>query len=177
MTRAMQWIGQAIVYAGMAVWLGYFANLPTYVHLPPDQALIKLSVFHGGGRKGDCRQRSAAELAELQENMRNPLDCPRERLPVRIEIILDGKPVYNETLTPAGLARGGQSRAYERFVTSAGEHFLVARMVDSARKQGWDFERSARIVLAPGENFVIDFRPEVGGFLFQGLSVSETPGN
>lgn len=175
MTRVMQWVGQAIVYTGMAVWLGYFANLPVYVHLPPDKALIKLSVIHGGDRKGGCRERTAEELAELPPNMRNPLDCPRERLPVRIEILLDGDLVYSETLTPTGLARGGQSRAYQRFTMDPGEHFLVARLIDSARTQGYDFERSARIVLEPGENFVIDFRPELGGFLFRGRSPGTTP--
>jgi hypothetical protein len=171
----MRWIGQAIVYAGMAVWLGYFANMPVYVHLPPDKALIKLSVIHGGEHKGGCRERTAGELAELPPNMRNPLDCPRERLPVHIEILLDGTTIYSETLAPAGLARGGQSRAYERFTTDPGEHLLVARLIDSARAEGYDFERSARIALEPGENFVIDFRPELGGFLFRGRSVANTP--
>jgi len=48
MAMIIRWIGQAIIYAGMALWLGHFANRPVYTHLPPDQALIKLA---GSGDK------------------------------------------------------------------------------------------------------------------------------
>jgi hypothetical protein len=58
MAEMLRWIGQAAVYAGMALWLGYFANRPVYTHLPPDQALIKLSVVHGAQRRGECRSPS-----------------------------------------------------------------------------------------------------------------------
>lgn len=176
MVRIMQWAGQAVIYAGMALWLGYFANSPVYVHLPPDQALIKLSIIHGGDRKDGCRKRTADELAELAPNMRAPLICSRERLPVRIEILLDGEILYRDALTPAGLSRGGQSRAYQRFPVDSGEHELIARLVDSAREQGYDYERAERVVLEPGENFVIDFQPETGGFLFMGRTATASQG-
>lgn len=174
MVRIMQWAGQTVVYAGMALWLGYFANSPVYVHLPPDQALIKLSIVHGADRKGDCRKPTSEELAGRERNMRAPLVCPRERLPVQIEILLDGALLYRDSLVPAGLSRGGQSRTYRRFPVDSGVHELVARLVDSAREQGYDYQRTARIVVAPGENFVIDFQPETGGFLFGGHTDATT---
>lgn len=175
MADMLRWIGQAIIYGGMALWLGYFANLPVYTHLPRDQALIKLSVVHGAQRKGACRKRTREELEAMPPNMRTAYDCPRERLPVRIEILLDGERLYDRSIVAAGLAHGGATRAYERFPVAAGEHELVARMVDSARTEGYDFQRAARIELSPGENFVIDFRVESGGFLFDGKSVTYLP--
>ena len=167
--------GQAVIYAGMALWLGYFANRPVYTHLPPDQALIKLSVVHGAQRKGECRKRTREELDAMNPNMRTPYDCPRERLPIAIQVLLDGEVIYDRSIIAAGLARGGSTRAYERFAVVSGRHELVARMVDSARTEGYDFERAATIVLSPGENFVIDFRAESGGFLFDGKSVTYVP--
>jgi len=175
MMEILRWAGQLVVYAGMALWLGYFANRPVYTHLPPEQALIKLSVVHGAKRKGECRKRTPEELAAMNPNMRTPYDCPRERLPIRIEIVLDGRVLYDQSVTATGLAHGGSTRAYQRFPVASGRHELVARMVDSARSEGYDFERKATIDLSPRENFVIDFRAEAGGFLFEGLSVSYIP--
>ncbi len=175
MAGVLRWLGQLIIYAGMALWLGYFANRPVYTHLPPDQALIKLSVVHGAQRKGECRRRTQEELEAMNPNMRTPLDCPRERLPIRIQILLDDAVLYDESATASGLARGGTTRAYQRFAVDVGRHQLVARMVDSARSEGYDFTRAATIELSPGENFVIDFRAEAGGFLFEGQSVSYIP--
>ncbi len=175
MADMLRWIGQAVIYAGMALWLGHFANRPVYTHLPPEQALIKLSVVHGAQRKGECRKRTQEELDAMNPNMRTPYDCPRERLPIAIQVLLDGEVIYDRSIIAAGLARGGSTRAYERFAVASGRHELVARMVDSARTEGYDFERAATIELSPGENFVIDFRAESGGFLFNGKSVTYTP--
>lgn len=172
MTNVLRWAGQAVVYAGMALWLGHFSNRPVYTHLPPDEALIKLSVVHAAQRKGKCRKRTQEELDAMNPNMRTPFDCPRGRLPMRIEVLLDGKVLYDRSLLPAGLAHGGTTRAYERFPVLAGRHELVVRMVDSARTEGYDFQRAATIDLAPAENFVIDFKAESGGFLFEGRSVT-----
>lgn len=167
MTAIVRWAGQAVIYAGMALWLGHFANRPIYTHLAPDLAMIKLSVIHSAQRKGECRRRTREELQALAPNMRTPFDCPQERLPTRIEVLLDGKTIYRNTLQPVGLFHGSQTRAYERLPVEAGPHDLLVRMVDSNRSEGYDYEKQAEIDLSPGENFVIDFRAETGGFRFE----------
>jgi hypothetical protein len=40
-------------------------------------------------------------------------------------------------------------------------------MRDSSRREGFDFERSATVMLAPRQNFVIDFHADAGGFIFR----------
>lgn len=167
MIAIARWGGQAVIYAGMALWLGYFANRPVYTHLSPDLAMIKLSVIHSAQRKGECRRRTREELQALAPNMRTPLDCPRERLPIHIEVLLDGETIYRRTLQPAGLFHGSQTRAYERLPVEAGRHELVVRMIDSDRAEGYDYQKQDEITLSPGENFVIDFRAETGGFRFE----------
>lgn len=168
MTVLLKWVGQTAVYAGMAVWLGYFSNAPIYTHVDPNLALIKLSVIHTAERKGECRRLTREELEELNPNMRKPFDCPRERLPMRLEVLLDGDIIYDETLQPAGLSRGSQTRAYKRLPATPGEHDLEVRMIDSDREEGYDYTASAKIMLSAGEIFVIDFRAETGGFIFRG---------
>jgi hypothetical protein len=165
-SRPFQLLGQAIAYAMFAGMIGYFATSPAYTHLDPGLALIKLSFSHAGRHKGECRQLSPEELANLPPNMRRPLDCPRERLPLQVELELDGKLLYREVLPPSGLAGDGASMAYSKFPVAPGTHHLVARLRDSDRTTGYDYEKEAEITLQPRQNFVIDFRPALGGFQF-----------
>ena len=70
-------------------------------------------------------------------------------------------------ITQAGLHPDGASAVYQRFSVAAGHHRIVARLRDSARSEGFDHERAMEIDLFPGQNFVIDFRAESGGFIFK----------
>ena len=157
---------QVVAYVLFAVVVGYFSASPSYTHFDPDMAQIKLSFSHSGQRKDECRRLTPEEIAQLAPNMRRPLDCPRERLPVRVELILDGTVIFNDSLTPSGLARDGKSSAYQRFAVEPGHHHLVARLRDSARDEGFDYEHEVEIELAPRQNFVVDFKSETGGFIF-----------
>lgn len=159
-------LGQGLAYAAFGVMVAYFATSPAYMHSPPEQALIKLSFSHAGARKGECRKLSASELAKLAPNMRRALDCPRERVPVYVELELDGVVLYRAELPPSGIARDGVSNAYARFSVPAGRHRLVARLRDTSRAAGFDYERADEIDLAPGQNFVVDFSASDRGFRF-----------
>ena len=166
MASIFQYIGQAIAYTLFAVVVGYFATQPAYTYSPADKAQIKLSFGHAGDPKTECRRLTQEELNQLAPNMRRPLDCPRGRLPVLIELELDGELLYSAALPPSGLAGDGVSTAYQRFTVDPGQHQLVARLRDSNRSEGFDYEKAAEITLSPQQNFVIDFHPSKGGFLF-----------
>jgi len=167
MPSVPQYVGQFIAYTLFAMVIGYFATQPAYTHLGPDDALIKLSFSHAGAHIRECRKLTQQELEQLPPNMRRPTDCPRERLPLQIELQLDGKIIYRDALPPSGLASDGAATAYQKFPVPAGTHHLVARLRDSRRDDGFDYEKAIDVSLAPQQNFVIDFRPELGGFLFQ----------
>ena len=166
MANISQYIGQAVAYALFAVVIGYFATQPSYTYLEPGKAQIKLSFGHAGEHTTDCRRLSQEELNQLAPNMRRPLDCPRGRLPVLIELELDGELLYSAALPPSGIAGDGVSTAYKTFAVDPGEHRLVARLRDSNRSEGFDHEKASRITLSPQQNFVIDFHPSRDGFLF-----------
>jgi hypothetical protein len=160
-------IAQIALYGLFAVFIGYFSNAPTWSRFGPDQALIKLSFSHPGKRKGECRWLTPDEIAELAPNMRRTRDCPRERLPVTVELFLDGELLHRETLPPTGIWNDGASSIYRRFPVMAGKHHLVVRLRDSARTSGYDYQRVANIDLAPARNFVIDFSTEIGDFVLR----------
>ncbi len=139
---------------------------PAYRHFDPEMAQIKLSLRHAAQRIEECRRLTPEEIAALPANMRRPLDCPRERLPVVVELELDGELLFRGTLQPAGLARDGAATVYKLFDVTPGPRRIVARLRDSARDEGFDYESSADVELHPQQNFVIDFKADRGGFIF-----------
>ena len=158
-------IGQVILYGAFAAFIGYFATSPKYRQIADDVALIKLSISHLGDR--ECRKRTPEELAKMPPNMRAPLDCPRERSDIRLEMDLDGQPVLRTVMHPTGLYKDGVSTIYRRFEVKAGSHQLAVRMNDNIVKPGFNFVKEEEINLKPGQVMVIDFNPDKGGLFFQ----------
>jgi len=128
--------------------------------------MLKLSFMHVGQRKVECRKLNAEEIARLPPNMRLTLDCPRERLPVLVELELDGKLMLRRELAASGLSHDRASSIYQKFVVAPGRHQVSARLRDSTRTEGFDYTRSTEVELKPRQNFVVDFRAEAGGFIF-----------
>lgn len=167
MAKLLKWPAQAVFYALLAVVIGYFASAPAYRHLAAGQAVIKMTFTHGGEYKGGCRKRSAKELQEIAPNMRKEFDCPRDRVPVVVELDVDGAPVYRASHDPSGLHGDGPANMYRGFTVPAGEHTVAVRLRDTARQSGFDYTREGRFTLAPGQLLVVQFRAEAGGFIFR----------
>jgi len=158
--------GQFVLLALFAALLDYFSVAPSYAPFPTDQAQIKVSFSRAGAHRGGCRQLTAEELAKLPPNMRAPLDCPRGRLDVVVELDLDDRQVLAATLPPGGLAGDGEATIYRKLRVAPGRHRLAIRMRDSARDAGFDHVAEREVMLEPAQNFVIDFDAAQGGFVF-----------
>ena len=165
-SRAFRAFGQIALYAAFGIVVAAFSFRPSYERVAPDRAVVKLSFSHAGERREPCRTLSPEELAALAANMRSGVDCPRERVPVVVELEIDGEPVFHAMLPPSGLAGDGPSSVYERFDIPAGSHRIRVRLRDTARESGFDHEGAVDVRLAARQSFVIDFRPELGGFQF-----------
>ena len=180
--RPLAWLGQLVAYAAFAAFVGYFAAAPAWQAADPGLAQIKLSFTHGGTRVEKCRRLSPEELARIPPNMRRSLQCSRERVPVVVELDLDGQLLYRAALPPSGVWRDGPSAAYQRFAVPPGRHRLTMRLRDdlpgrvnperAGRHEAaggwigeWNYAQNADIELAPRDNRVIDFRADKGGFL------------
>jgi hypothetical protein len=167
MTPWLRLVAQVVVMTAIFAGVAALADWPRYDRIPPDSAVIKLSFTHGSNRQAECRRRTPEELAKLPPNMRKPLECPRTRGSLYVEFDIDGRSVYRAALPPSGISGDGPARLYQLFVVPRGAHSVAVRMRDTARTEGFDYAKSANVVLAAAQNFVIDFRPEADGFVFR----------
>jgi len=126
--------------------------------------VITLSFSHAGMPEVECRRRPQAQLEELAPNMRKAMDCPRRRVPLLVELELDGTQVYRAFLPPSGVAGDGASTVYQEFATPAGRYTLTARLRDSRRDEGFDWSMDRVVEIEPLENVVSDFQAETVGF-------------
>jgi hypothetical protein len=164
--NAMRYVFQALFYLPLMLIIGYFSSAPVFVHLPPDQALLRLSIAHAGERKQACRERTAEELARLPPNMRAAQDCPRERASLLVELEVDGQLRYRAEAQPAGTQRDGLATLYQRIPLPAGQHRIVVRMRDRAEGE-FNHVRDETLVLAGGASVLIDFNASRGGLEFR----------
>lgn len=160
-------LGQSIAFTIFACALGFFSNSPSYTYHDPAMALLMVSFSHASERKEECRRFTQEEMSELAPNMRRPMDCPRERVPLHVEVIIDGNTLLSKSYEPTGLAKDGSASVYERIAIKPGEHQLIAKLRDSNREEGFDYEKIKSININPKELFIIDFRKELDGFYFQ----------
>jgi len=167
MRKSLQYAGQAVIYGGLMFVIGFFADTPTYRHFNPEKALIRLSFVHSGKAKGGCHTRTKEELSKLAPNMRMKKVCPRKRLPLLVELDIDGKRIYKHVLPPTGVRSTGPSMVYKAFPIAVGAHKITVLMRDSDRSQGYDYITKKNVTLKPAQNFVIQFRAEQNEFTFR----------
>jgi len=166
-SRALGYAGQAVVYALIGAAIAYFSTSPAYRSFADSDALIKVGFAHGGQHRHACHRRTPAELQKLPPNMRKPLSCPRERLPVLVRLEIDGRVILEKEYAPTGLSGDGPSSIYIRQAVPAGRHTLAVRMRDSKRTAGFDYNLRESIELAPRQNLAIRFRADLGKFLLE----------
>lgn len=166
MAKTLIYLAQIPVYFVIAILLGFFSSEPEYNAAATGGSQLLLSVSHIGQPISPCRKLTPSEIESLAANMRRTEICPRERLPLFVQIELSGELVYDEVLPPSGLSGDGSAQAYRRITIEPGNYHLSARLRDSNRVEGFDFEQSDEVTLKAGEIFVIDFRSELGGFIF-----------
>ena len=167
MLSVLRLVLQTVAYAAMAVLLGYFATLPPYEYGDAQQTSVKVSLNHAADRVKPCVPLTQEQLAELAANMRRTETSERERLPLILELDIDGETVLRLTAEPSGLWNDGPSSIYERFDVEPGEHVIAVRLRDTARTEGWDYASRETVYLQPGRYFTITIKPEPGGFNFR----------
>jgi hypothetical protein len=150
----------------LAAGIGYFSTGPAYRAFPEDVAEIKLSFSRAGEHTAECRRLTPEEIAALPANMRRPTDCPRSRVPVRVQVVLDGEVLYEASVPPSGLAGDGNSVIYEKFILMPGRHTLRVRMNDTRAEQGFPHDQEHHFEIAAGQILVVDFDKIVNSFVF-----------
>jgi hypothetical protein len=167
MRKAASLLFQIALYGTFALAVGWFATMPPYQYADASMASVKVSLSHAAARVEPCVQLTPEEIAELAMNMRQTEACERERLPLFLEIDIDGDTVFSLEAMPSGLWNDGPSSVYERFDVEPGPHTVTARLRDTARTEGWDYTGTTDVVLQPGRYFTVTFKAETGGFNFR----------
>ncbi len=167
MRKAAGIVLQAFTYAMFAVCIGLLSAWPSYDYAAADRAMLKLSLSHATARTEPCVRLTPQEIAELAPNMRRPERCGRERLPLGVELEIDGELVLRLEAPPSGLWNDGPASVYERLAVDPGAHEVTVRLRDSARSSGWDYSHSEEVRFERGRYFTVTFKAETGGFRFR----------
>ena len=157
---------QILNYFIFMVLVWYFSAAPAYRHLTEDKAKVVVSFAHAGELREPCRKISDEELAQLSPNMRRPSDCPRERSPVMVELLMDGEPLLSTVAEPPGLFEDGGVDIYLDTIVLTGEHRFTIRMNDSILVKGYNYSHDQTVELVPAQLLYIGFNTE-DGFVFK----------
>ncbi len=166
--KGKNYIGQALFYAAIIAFVGYFATSPSYTRVEEGFASVKLSMRYTGQIMGECRIRSEEELQSLAPNMRQAKVCPRERSSVEFQFLMDGEEYYHQVVEPSGLNKDGRANLYHRFTIPAGEHEITARLKDHKELADYNYVETTYIDLKSGAILVIDFDPDEKKFIIIG---------
>ena len=167
MDKILRVMLQLPAYAAFAAVLGYLSLWPRYDYASPRRATVKISISHATSHVKPCVRLTPAEIAALPPNMRRPEQCERKRLPLIMELAIDGTVMLQREAQPSGLWGDGPASVYERFEAQPGQHRITARLRDTARTTGWDYTHTQDVNLRAGRYFTVTFKAETGGFVFR----------
>ena len=164
MSNVLRYLIQVAAYAAFAFVVGYLSFWPRYDYASPEVAAVKLSLSHATERVEPCVQLTPQQIAELAPNMRRSQSCERQRVPLFLQLDVDGEIAFERQTAPTGLWEDGNATVYERFELSPGKHTITLRMRDSAQADTWDYTHTEDVVLEAGRYLTITFKAENGGF-------------
>ncbi len=167
MTKPMRFVLQALNYALFMALVWYFSFSPPFRQLAADQAVVTLAFAHAGERREACRTLSPEELAKLPPNMRLQTDCPRERSPITVNLLLDGALIIEEVANPPGLYSDQGVDIYRSVKVPVGEHRLKVTMNDNVRIEGPTNTLEQTVTLAPAQLLVVDYNSDTHEFVIK----------
>ena len=165
--KVLRYFVQFCAFATFAVFVGYFSSSPAFHFARAESAVVKLSLSHATDRVAPCVLLTPKEIAALAPNMRRTESCERARLPLTVELEVDGKIVFSAQSLPAGLWGDGPASVYEKFNLPPGSYQMDVRLRDTARTEGWDYTLSKKVELIAGRYHSVTFKAETGGFKFR----------
>jgi quinol-cytochrome oxidoreductase complex cytochrome b subunit/Fe-S-cluster-containing hydrogenase component 2 len=139
-----------------------FSNLP-YPNPAPQTGFFVFS-FKYPGSVMEISKASEEHNKNKLAHMRTPVHMGRERNPVKVRIVLDGKIVLEKSYEPRGLFNDGNSIALERFPLASGQHLVEVFLSDSA-VEDWKFHEKQSFEVQAGKIKALGFN-KLEGFLW-----------
>jgi len=162
----VRYLLQAVNLA-LFMWLiAAFSAGPTVRQLEEGMAVVTLAFGHAGLPVRDCHQRTPEELAALAPNMRAPMDCPRERSTLHIELYMDGKLIHDLHAPPPGAYKDQGVDIYENVTVPIGRHTFTVRMKDNDQSNEFTYSNDYTVALTAAQLLFIDFSQQESSFIF-----------
>lgn len=167
MSKAPKVMVQVVSYGLFAALIAGLSAWPAYQYRSADVAIVKLSLSHAADRIMPCVVLTPKEVARLAPNMRQTERCERARLPLTVELDIDGQTLVSLQAPPSGLWSDGPASVYETIEVTPGAHTVTARLRDTTRTDGWDYSNSTHVVVETGRYLTVTFAAKNGGFSFR----------
>jgi len=164
MNNVLRYGLQAINYTLFMAMVWYFSYQPPYHQLEEGQAVVTLSFAHAAELKEACKRLTQEELMKLPPNMRLPMDCPRERSPLIVELRLDNELLSKHEIEAPGLHNDQGVDLFQRVKVPAGNYQLQVLMNDDVKVEGPTYRFEKNISLKPEDQVLVDFNANSGGF-------------
>ena len=164
MNNVLRYGLQTINYTLFMALVWYFSFQPSYRQLEEGQAVVTLSFAHAAQLREPCIRYTQEELQKLPPNMRLPMNCPRERSPIIVELYLDTKLMAKHEIEAPGIHNDQGVDLFHRIKAPAGNHKLRVWMNDDVKVDGPTYKFEQAITLRPEQQLLVDFDANSGGF-------------
>ena len=164
MNKIIRYPLQIFNYTVLMVLVWYFSIYPPYRQLEENQALITFTMSHVGKHVTECKKTSYEDLMKLPPNMRKPMDCPRERSPVVMELSLDNNVIYSHVAQPVGLYKDQGIDVYEDIKVPAGRHHIKVWINDDVKVEGPIYRYEQDVDIHVEQHLIIQFESKLNGF-------------
>jgi coenzyme F420-reducing hydrogenase delta subunit/Pyruvate/2-oxoacid:ferredoxin oxidoreductase delta subunit len=137
-----------------ALLIWHFSDSPGFSVIDRDESLLLFTMIDKGERLVPCTEPTIEEL-----KAQNFTECQRERVPVRVELKVDGVKVLSKVYKPRGIRRDGPSYAYEKIIVAPGIHRVSIQIRDS-RKVRYNHAFNEKVMFHAGKVVIIDFEDQ-----------------
>lgn len=161
----VRYLLQAVLFAIFMSVVWFLSTDPLYKPLEDGKAVVIVAFGHAGKPVQPCRTRTPEELAALPPNMRMAQDCPRERSPIVVEVLLDNEVALKETFNPPGFYKDLGVEIFHRTNVPVGKHHVVARMSDDVNVEGYTHVAEGDIELTQGKILVVEYKADHNDFV------------
>ena len=142
----------------------YFSTSPHYTFRHSNESGFTVSFKHTTKRKHECTEKERAEYVagfrNLKAAQKATVKCgSRERFPLALRIVVDGREILKKEAPPAGLRKDSAMFIYERFYLVPALHHVEVHMDDACGGADgkYAFNYAGEIPFEQGGLVVIDF--------------------
>lgn len=169
----------AIAIAAVPFVLIYFLSAAEYRFYSPEESMLKVAFKHSGKRIEECdeerflqhqaeryrRENRKSQGVRMDIGLLEKTGCSRERHPIRLRIVVDGRLLLDKTYQPVGIRKDGASFIYEKFTLPSGKHSIEITMKDS--KDSPPYLLKSTVEFPPERVLLVRFDPKLNRLVIE----------